>query len=68
MKEYNHNLLFYCYSSSIKKELMRQGFMFATKARHLYDGQVFWLFIRDDKLNRAVEKILQRHRGEYIDW
>ena len=49
--------LFYCYSKGLKNELMSRGFKYETQAQRLDNYKRFWLFIRTDELNKALDDI-----------
>lgn len=53
----NFRGLFYCYSERLKNELEARGFRYETRAQRMDNYKSFWLYIRTDELNKALDEI-----------
>lgn len=45
---------FFCYSKSLRNHLVDNDFRYITTAKSISSDDQFWLFYRDDELNKAI--------------
>lgn len=60
MTEREFKGLFYCYSKTLKTELAKRGFKYETRAQRMDNYRSFWLYVRTDELNKALDEINAR--------
>lgn len=55
-KDYSQYAAYKCYSPKMKWYMLNQGIQYICVANDCTTGAKFWLFLRDDKFNKALDE------------
>lgn len=61
-----NNPLYICYSEKQKKFLMKNGLRFAVRGKSIDTDKLFWVFTRDEKLDRLLK--LWKENKDIVKW
>jgi hypothetical protein len=53
---------FFCYSKELHNHIQRQGVNYVCAARHETTYKKFWLYIRSERLNKALAEYTQLNK------